>query len=110
MNCVGEIPHLKAAVSRLKDKPFEILAISLDDSREALAQTLKAFKPPGIHTWDEAGRENPVAKRYNVIGLPRWYLIGPDGVIRARDPFGDKLVPAVEAALAAAKSPPASGE
>ncbi len=87
-------------MSRLKDKPFEILAISLDDQREFLVHLLKNKKFPGIHTWDDKGRENPIAEQYNVLDLPVWYLLDERGVIRARDPFEDKLVPAVNAILA----------
>ncbi len=86
-------------MSRLKDKPFEILAVSLDDERHALTHMLEHMKIPGIHTWDDKGRENPIAERYNVLSLPTWYLIDEKGVIRARDPFGDALIPAAEAIL-----------
>lgn len=82
---------------RLKDKPFEILAISLDDERDILAHMLENKKVPGIHTWDDKGRENPIAEQYNVLDLPVWYLLDDKGVIRARDPFEGKLVPAVNA-------------
>lgn len=84
-------------MSRLKDKPFEIVAISLDDERNALTHMLEHMKVPGIQTWDDKGRENPIAKQYNVLRLPTWYLIDRKGVIRARDPFGDALIPAAKA-------------
>ncbi len=90
-------------MSRLKGKPFEILAISLDDHRDILAYMLKNKKVPGIHTWDDKGRENPIAEQYNVLDLPVWYLLDDKGVIRARDPFEEKLVPAVYAIFKSAK-------
>ena len=96
---MGEIPHLQAAVSRLKDKPFEILAVSCDDLKEDLVDVIKRRKAPGIHTWSEEGSENPVASLYNIRNYPTWYLVDGDGVIRARDPFGDALIPAIEKAL-----------
>ena len=83
-------------MSRLKGKPFEILAVSLDDTTAEVVGVVEALEFPGLHTWDEKGRENPVAKQYNVQNLPTWYLIDSKGVIRARDPFGEKLVPAIE--------------
>ena len=103
---MGEIPHLKAAVLRLKNKPFEILAISLDDDRHDLVRVIKGAKVPGLHTWESTGwDENPVRKLYNVQNMPTWYLIDTKGVIRARDPFDKELIPAVEAILAKAGEP-----
>ncbi len=84
-------------MSRLKDKSFEIVAISLDDERNALTHMLEHMKIPGIQTWDDKGRANPIAEQYNVLSLPTWYLIDKNGLIRARDPFGDALIPAAKA-------------
>ena len=104
---MGEIPHLQAAVSRLKDKPFEILAVSLDDERDDAADAIALRKIPGVHTWDTGGWDgNPVRRRYNVQNVPTWYLIDAKGIIRARDPLGEALIPAAEAALSAGKASP----
>jgi len=97
--CLGEIPHLKDAVKHFSGKPFEILGVSLDDFEEMLTATIEHNKLPGVHTWEEAGRENAVATLYNAQVLPTWYLIDDKGVIRARDTFGDALIPAVEKLL-----------
>ena len=92
-------------MSRLKGKPFEILAVSLDDAREFLVQIVEQKSIPGIHTWDEQGRDNPIAEMYNAFSLPSWFLLDEKGVIRARDPFGDKLIPAVESIFAKQRHP-----
>lgn len=86
-------------MSRLKGKPFEILAVSLDDTSDEALQAVKVRKIPGIHTWDKKGWESDIRLLYNIQNVPGWYLIDRSGVIRAKDPFGDKLIPAVEAAL-----------
>jgi thiol-disulfide isomerase/thioredoxin len=104
-SCISEIPRLKEISAKLDGKPFRVLAVSLDDTRSSLTMLLNALDPPGIQTWDEAGRKNPVALMYNAQVLPTWYLIDADGVIRARDPFGDKLLPAIRALL-----PPAGAD
>ena len=96
---MGEIPHLETAVSWFKDKSFEILAVSCDDDRTALTNLLKLREPPGIQTWHKKGPANPNAELYNVQGYPTWYLVDAAGVIRARDAFGEALIPAVEKAM-----------
>lgn len=91
---------------RLKNKPFEILAISLDDDRHELVSVIKGARVPGIQTWESNGwDENPVRKLYNVQNMPTWYLIDTKGVIRARDPFGKELISAVEVIFAEAAKP-----
>ncbi len=95
-------------MSRFKDK-FEILSISADDHREAIDSLLKTIKIPGIQTWDMTDDKYPLLELYNIQGFPTWYLLDANGVIRARDPLGDGLIPAIKAALkpikpAAAKS------
>ncbi len=91
--------HLRAAGSRLQDKPFLILSVSLDDTKAALERLVNALEVPGIQIWDEAGRDNPIADLYNARALPVWYLIDAQGVIRARNPFGERLLPEIEAIL-----------
>ena len=99
--CVAEIPHLKEVVSHFKGKPFEIVAISLDDDRDALADFVKRMGAPGLQTWSDAGwDDNPACQAYNVQDLPTWFLIDREGFIHTRDPFGKKLIPAIEKALA----------
>jgi hypothetical protein len=89
-----------------------ILAISLDESRRGLTEVVEMMKVPGIQTWDEKGRDNPVADLYNVQRLPAWFLLDDKGVIRARDPFGEKLIPAIQSLLVPSKQtedgPPAA--
>jgi len=97
--CISEIPDLKKATKHFEGKPFVILAVSLDDSRSMLKQFVKGAEFPGIHTWHEEGADNPVSELYNAEMLPTWYVIDAQGIIRARDPFHDKLIPAVEKAL-----------
>ena len=98
--CISETPYLKAAAARFKGQPFEILAVSLDDLRSDLADMVKGADLPGIQTWEGAQwDDHPVRRLYNVQSVPTWYLLDKQGVIRSRDPFGDKLIPAVDAQL-----------
>ncbi len=86
-------------MSRLLGKPFQILSVSVDDDRGALVEFLEKIEFPGIHTWEEEGSANPVARLYNVQELPTSYLIDHNGVIRARDIDPDQLVTTVERML-----------
>ncbi len=97
--CVAEIPNLKKAVKALQGKPFEILAVAIDEDKQGLEQLIKAIDAPGIHTWDPKGSENPVGLLYNVERLPTWYLVDQQGIIQARDPDSEKLADLVKSLL-----------
>ena len=67
---------------------------SVDDDRHMLTHVIEGKNVPGIQTWDqEKGSDNAVARLYNAHSMPRWFLIDGKGMIRARDPFGDQLIP-----------------
>lgn len=106
--CITEIPRLQSAKAKLTGRPFEILSISVDAERETLDFFLKTRPMPGILTWDEKGEDNPVAELYNVHGLPTWYLIDAEGIIRARDPDSDRLAETVIELLEPKRTEPAN--
>lgn len=97
-SCIGEIPQLTAAAVRFKGK-FDILAVSADDNRAAIKSLGKSIKLPGIQTWDMQGDSYPIVEKYNIQAFPTWYLLDAQGIIRAKDPLGAKLIPAIEAAM-----------
>ena len=88
---------------RLKDKPFELVNISVDDTRGEVEGLLRAKTFPGLHIWHEKGFENPVRVLYNAQRFPTQYVIDAKGVIRARDPRPDDLMKVIEAAMKPAK-------
>lgn len=104
-NCVAEFAHLKEVFSTLEGQPVELLTVSLDDAKASAARLLAAQKLPGVHTWDQTDRANPVAQKYNIRVLPAWFLLDAEGVIRHRNPYGEKLLPAIRSLLTPHDSP-----
>ena len=74
------LPHEKALVKRLQDKPFALLGINNDGPAE---EVLPRFQKEGI-TWRNAiePEKDSLASRWNVSGYPNLYLIDAQGVIR----------------------------
>ncbi|MGB0715138.1 MAG: TlpA family protein disulfide reductase [Phycisphaerae bacterium] len=97
--CVAEFPNLQQAAKKYGEQ-FVILSISGDDS----AATVKRFKKkkplPGIVTWDGKNGRYPLMEKFNIEGLPTWYLLDSKGRIVAIDPFGKKLAASIDTALA----------
>lgn len=101
--CVGcrqDLPFLKDAYEKYKQSGFNILAISLENSKKKWISTVEQLSMPGLnacHLNDEsnimyAPFESEVAKSYSVTSVPSNFLVDPDGVIIATDLRGGELI------------------
>lgn len=97
--CVAEMPHIIEVYNENKDKGFEVIGISLDDSIEAVE---KFSADKGIE-WpqycDGLGYDNELAQRFGINRLPASFLVGKGGKIIASDLRGDELGVVVKKAL-----------
>lgn len=89
--CRAENPNVVKAYQKFKDKNFEILAVSLDDKKEPWLKAIEADGLPWLHVSDLKGWKNSVAGLYDVKAVPQNFLIGPDGVILAKNLRGEEL-------------------
>ncbi len=90
--CVGELPNLKRAYDRyLADGKLVIIGISVDDDADRLRSFLKEKDVPWTQISLGGTESNPIAKSYNVSGVPATFLIGPDGKVVAKDLTGQAL-------------------
>jgi thiol-disulfide isomerase/thioredoxin len=100
--CRAENPNVVKVYNKYHDKGFEILGVSLDDSRE---DWLQAIEDDGLvwkHVSDLAGWRNAVAQQYAVSSIPHTVLVGADGVIVAKNLRGEALEAKVAEVLGAA--------
>jgi thiol-disulfide isomerase/thioredoxin len=101
--CVRELPNVRNVYDRYHADGLEIIAVSLDQSREQLAGFVKEHKLPWPQIFfDEEGKrywDNPVAVAHKVRGIPATILVGRDGQVLARDLRGPALEEAVASAL-----------
>jgi peroxiredoxin len=89
--CRAENPHVLKAYNRLKDKNFDILAVSLDNKKENWLKAVKDDAMPWTQVSDLLGWKNQAAGFYAVTAIPQNFLIDPNGVIVAKNLRGDKL-------------------
>ena len=92
--CVAEMPNLEAAYDRYRERGFEILSISMDDSPADVRQFRAAqFAMPWLNVYAEEGFSGDLAKRFEVGSLPKPILVGPSGRVLAEgsDARGAKL-------------------
>ncbi len=89
--CRAENPNLLKAYQELKDKNFEIVGISLDESRKAWLNAVEKDGMPWIQVSDLKGFKTDVAVQYGITAIPQNFLIDPSGRIIAKDLRGEDL-------------------
>ena len=78
--CLSEIPRLKKHLAKYKSKGLEVIAISLDDTRESLDKYLSTAELPWPVVHDNA--ENPAERlqlKFGVASLPTVLLLNKEG-------------------------------
>jgi peroxiredoxin len=70
---------------KYKDKGFEILGISLDDSDEAWKKAISKDKITWPQVIDRGGWEANTASLWNINALPTSYLVDKEGRLIAMD-------------------------
>jgi hypothetical protein len=102
-------PHERSLVQRLQDKPFAILGVNTDDSREEMQQ---AIKDQGLtwRSWWDGPPGGPITKLYRVSGFPTLLLIDHKGMVRNEwlgAPSQSVLDRAIDKLIAEAEKDPA---
>lgn len=82
--CKLEIPYLQRVYQNTKNKNFVMFTINLDEERTKWEDDVKKHDLPWTVLSDLQGFKSPVAKNYNVSGIPMIYLINPEGLIEEK--------------------------
>ena len=94
--CRGENPNVVAAYNKFKDKNFTILGVSLDKSKDAWVNAIKADNLTWTQVSDLQYWNSQAAQDYGVRSIPANFLVDPQGKVIAKDLRG----PALEQTLA----------
>jgi len=98
--CIGELPTLSKAYEKYNIKGFEIISISLDNSKQQWMNALQRHKTQWLQTINKNSERfmsnfapfgSDVAKAYSILYVPANYLIDPNGLIIATDLRGEDL-------------------
>ncbi len=98
--CVGEMPNVIAAYKKYHAQGFDIVGVSLDESRPALTSFIAQNKMPWRQVFDGKQWSSAVPREYGVMSIPFGLLVGRDGKIAAVDVRGPALETAIQQALA----------
>jgi len=92
--CVAELPNVLEQYEKYHKDGFEVVGVSLDQDREALAKFVDEQKLPWPILFEESkgdGWQHPLATYYGISGIPTVILIGRDGNVITLNARGEKL-------------------
>ncbi len=93
-------PHERSLVKRLEGKPFVLLGINSDKTRDEVKQAIAKEQLTWRSWWDGGTRRGSIATSYNVRAWPTIYVIDAKGIIRYFNVRGEELDRAVDTLLA----------
>ena len=94
--CRMEMPNVIRNYERFRDKGLEVLAISIDDKKDAWQRGIKSFGTPFIQLSELQGRKSRLCAIYGISTIPANLLIDPQGKIIAADLRGKSLTRKLE--------------
>ena len=75
--CITDLGTLRKIKERMAAQPVIFLNVSLDENKGAWKQAIAKHQIKGVHVRSDGG----ATQDYNVSGIPRYYLVDPQGLI-----------------------------
>lgn len=89
--CRAENPNVVKMYAKYKDKGFEILGVSLDNTKQAWVNAIAQDQLTWNHVSDLKGWQSAVAPLYKVNSIPMTFLIDKEGKIIGKNLRGPAL-------------------
>lgn len=89
--CRAEMPNVKAAYAKYKDKGLEIIGVSCDTKKSSWTKAIEQLRLTWPQMSDLKGWESEGCNAYAVTTIPHLMIIGKDGRIIARGLHGEAL-------------------
>jgi hypothetical protein len=95
--CIAAVPEERELVAKFRDQPFALVGVCGGKDVAVSKQTAKEHDM----TWPSWFDQYPgaIEKKFNVDGIPRFYLLDAEGRIASKDVPRGKLAEAVNAVL-----------
>ncbi|KAA6342010.1 Thiol-disulfide oxidoreductase ResA [termite gut metagenome] len=89
--CLAEAPNVKEIYNKYHEKGFEIYGVSLDEKKNLWEDAIEKHGLNWLHVSSLKGWKCPVAAQYNVTGIPKMFILNPEGIVVAVDLRGKEL-------------------
>lgn len=102
--CIGELPNVKENYKKYHDKGFDVVAISLDRSKDPLEKFVEKEELPWTQLYEpeiQAGKgwNHPLAQHYGINSIPAAILVDKDGNVVSMKARGEVLTKLLEKLL-----------
>ena len=87
--CRGEVPTVVSVYNKYHSRGFEIVGISLDQSRDSLSQFIADNGMTWPEFFDGQGWGNSLARRFDIRFIPQMWLLDRQGRIITKDGRSD---------------------
>ena len=78
--CINDLPYLREVKEKTSDWPVVFVNISLDADEDDWREAIDKHEIKGVHVRAD-GFGSDVAKSYQVMGIPSYYLVDSQGLI-----------------------------
>ncbi len=89
--CRKENPNVVKVYNKFHAKGFEVLGVSLDQNKKNWMKAIESDRLVWTQVSDLNGWSNEVAKQYGIKSIPSSLLIDPNGIIIAKNLYGEEL-------------------
>lgn len=90
--CIAEVPRLRKHYDKYREKGLEVIAISLDDDRDALDKYLGEAKLPWPVIHDSAPElADKLQMKYGIASLPTVLFLNKEGIVVSLEARGAEL-------------------
>lgn len=89
--CVRELPNVLAAYKKYHDKGFEIVGISLDDTRHDLEKFVTKRQMSWPQYYDGGGWDTKISRRFYITSIPTMWLLDREGKVISIEIHGGNL-------------------
>ncbi len=79
--CVQSMPHMIKLNQEYASQGVQVLGVSLDSNRRSMESFIKQRNMPWPQYFDGKGWNNTMAKAWGVKGIPRIFILSPEGEV-----------------------------
>lgn len=97
--CRAANPHMKELYAKYKDKGVVMLSISMDTSKKAWEEAVKADGLDWLQACNLDGMSGEIGKKYRLRGIPSVFILGADNKILGRTTDYNEIVNLIEKTL-----------
>ena len=100
--CLAEVPNMKAAYEKYKEKGFEIVGYSVDEDVDTLKMFIEEEKTPWVSLSQKLSVEAKLedfSETYKVVSIPTMFLLDKEGKLVSMRARGEDLEKVLEQLL-----------